>query len=286
MNTHNRLRMYAESTVLYMFRPLFTAIYHILKWSPSVIQTAFYESYLISEIQKVTQSKLYLFDGKHRLPGSYGTGLSERCVEIPWCLNHLSGNNKLLLDAGSSLNFRELLFGNILRNKSIVISNLNPERNCYWEEGISYDFHDLRKPFFSDALFDEIVCISVLEHIGMDNRRYISDNIYSENKTDDYLRTVSEFRRILKDNGMCLITVPFGKRANHGWLQIFNMIMLMGIIRRFKPKRYSISFFKYHNGKWNISSFQECKDSVYRFDYPRKSFCVATEAVACVELKK
>jgi ubiquinone/menaquinone biosynthesis C-methylase UbiE len=37
------------------------------------------------------------------------------------------------------------------------------------QNNISYVYGDLRNTILKDQCFDEIVCISTLEHIGMDN---------------------------------------------------------------------------------------------------------------------
>jgi SAM-dependent methyltransferase len=50
---------------------------------------------------------------------------------------------------------------------------------------------DVRELPFPDACFDSVVCIEVLEYLP------------------DYVKALREFRRVLKDGGRLLITVPF-----------------------------------------------------------------------------
>jgi hypothetical protein len=283
---HSRLRKVFESIVLFNLRQVFVFIYPLFRNNSSVIKTTFFESHMIAEIKKSISSPAVLFDGKHKLPINYGRGLNERCVEIPWVMNRLSDRKTFLLDAGSSLNFPEILFSKKMQQKEIVISNLNPERNCYWTKGISYIYRDLREKFFSNETFDEIVCLSVLEHVGMDNVMYTGNRKNTQNKPKDYLVVVSEFKRICKRNGKCLITVPFGIHANFGWMQVFDTTMIEKIIRVFHPASYSVSYYRYENGYWDVSSQILSEKSVYRVDYPKNEYCVAAESVACIELRK
>ena len=93
-----------------------------------------------------------------------------RVVEIPWVLAHLNNQGgSSLLDAGSALNNEVVLSSTLLKNKKISILTLAPESQCYWNLGIAYIFGDLRNLDFRDNLFDSIICISTIEHVGMNN---------------------------------------------------------------------------------------------------------------------
>jgi len=73
-----------------------------------------------------------------------------------------------------------------------------------------------------DNTYDAVVSISTLEHIGMDNSRYTSNDRYREKIADAFVVAVGELRRVLKFGGHLFITVPYGKYQNVGWLQQFN----------------------------------------------------------------
>lgn len=156
-------------------------LYPLRKNSPRVIGEIFYEAHLFTEMNKLLKSKLDLFREKKPLPNQLGIGLSERIVEIPWTLSHLTkkGNH---LDAGSSLNFRDIVLNSVFDDKKVFIVNLNTERNCYVNDSVSYVYGDLRKKIFMDEFFDSISCVSVLEHVGMDNNRYSKEPRYKEKK--------------------------------------------------------------------------------------------------------
>ena len=152
--------------------------------------------------------------------------LDERCVEYPWLLANLQQEPKILLDAGSTLNHDFILDHSILQHKTVHILTLAPEKNCFWEKGISYMFHDLRQIPTQDEYYDVIVCSSTLEHVGCNNVAYTNNNSHHENNLDDFAIVMQELRRVLKSRGRLLITVPFGVYQNFGTFQQFDQSLL------------------------------------------------------------
>jgi predicted SAM-dependent methyltransferase len=202
-------------------------------------------------------------------------GFDERLVEYKLVFDELEKmDNKLILDAGSTLNFKYLLDKIIKKNK-IFIETLFPENENFNTDGVSYIYNDLTNSKFKDNCFDVITCISVLEHVGFDNSSYIFNNnnfssIPKKNKSI-YLTSIKEFKRILKINGKLLITIPFGKKMMFNHLQQFNNNDIKDIISTFKPKKYLLRFFKYHNGIWSEVREKECLDSQIRVDQTSKT---------------
>jgi hypothetical protein len=130
--------------------------------------------------------RMALFPSGHKLPEGFGSRLDERVVEYPWALSRLGAGDRLLLDAGSTLNHQYILDLDILACRSIVIYTLSPER-VISRANVSYIYGDLRSTILRSEYFDEIVCISTLEHIGMNNTLlYSKDARYNEQKNDDY----------------------------------------------------------------------------------------------------
>ena len=75
---------------------------------------------------------------------------------------------------------------------------------------------DLRRLPYSDGTFDAVLCVSTLEHVGRDNARYgLPPEARAEGGDVAALR---ELERILAPGGRLLVTVPFGRREDHGWL--------------------------------------------------------------------
>ncbi len=220
------------------------------------------------------------FKNSEFLPKKYGFNLDERVVEYPWVLSRIPQDSKRLLDAGSALNFREILDSPCLNNREITIAGLVPEKECFSRANLSYVFGDMRNLPFENGYFDYIVCISTLEHIGMDNILYIKNAEYRENKPGDFKKVVLELNRVLKYGGKLFITVPFGKHQGFGWFQQFDSNLIREIINIFNPEKSEISYYKYFNKDgWNISNKNDCRNAEYLTG-------ISAQAVACLELVK
>lgn len=226
------------------------------------------------------------FNNTHSLPDNYGYGVDERVVEYPWVIANLPDGSASMLDAGSAFNFETILTHPKLKNKKITIVNLNPEANCFWRRGVSYLFEDIRKLPFADNSFDIIVCISTLEHIGMDNTEiYTADSRYKENKVEDYLIAATELKRVLKPGGNLFITVPFGKYQNLGFFQQFNSGMLDKVVKIFQGQA-GVYFYKYLSSGWQLSSQEDCNTAEYIGKKGKDSSVAGAIAVACINLIK
>src|SRR5581483_4544074 len=176
-----------------------------------------YLEYKQREIQRALQEKSFC---AKQLPRGYGFRLDERIIEYPWFFSRLPPGHGRLLDAGSTLNFEFVLEQPALRDKKIDICTLAPEARCFWRKGVSYMYEDLRALPYRDELFDWIVCLSTIEHVGMNNALYSGSHENEESRAHDYLRAVLELKRVLKFGGILYLSAPFGKAANLGWYQV------------------------------------------------------------------
>ncbi|MDJ0715935.1 MAG: methyltransferase domain-containing protein [Prochloraceae cyanobacterium] len=239
-----------------------------------------------------------LFEENLKLPDRYGEFLDDRVVEFPWLISRLNKENGTILDAGSALNFDWILQHAKISDKDITIVTLEPERNCYWQNRVSYLFGDLRNLPIKDNWFDEIVSISTIEHIGMNNSIYSSDSKYVEQNNLDYLKVISELKRVTKPGGKVYITVPYGKYTDFGWYQQFNGEMIDAIIETFEPAKLTETYYCYEFGGWSIGDKQYCqkfegfniRDTKYFNPHSNKDYdldrAAASRAVAALELWK
>lgn len=221
-----------------------------------------YELFKYDFIQKILSddSLLSRFSRNLPLPQSYGEFLDERVVEYPWLISRLNQDCTNLLDAGSILNFDFILNHPNLSQKQVSIITLEPESSCYWKNSISYLYGDIRDLPFKDNLFNEVVSISTIEHVGMNNSIYSSNENFIENKQLDFLKAVSEFNRAVRKGGKVYITVPFGKHTDFGWYQQFNSEMVGQIIDAFQPDKFIETFFCYEFGGWSITTKEHCQE--------------------------
>ena len=251
-----------------------------------------YSAYRTDYISAVLQNGdlMNRFRLHQELPEGYGFRLDERAIEYPWVLSRLDSRATWLLDAGGTLNYEYLLALPVLNSKSIVVYTRAPDGQI-GQGNVSYIYADLRSTLIKDEVFEEIVCISTLEHIGMDSTFiYTADENYRESKHGDYRLVLHEFRRLLAPGGRLFITVPYGQYQDCGWMQQFDRALVEDAIQTFGGKLIRLEFYRYVPSGWKRADATECKDCKY-FDshhaqQDESDYAAAARAVACIELAK
>lgn len=222
-----------------------------------------YQKYVIN--RSITDNSLLeIFKKNELLPVNYGVGVDERCVEYPWLFVNLPEDAKSILDAGSALNHEYILNQPIFQNRNLTIMTLSPEESCFWSKGISYIFSDLRDIPIRDDYYDVIVCISVLEHIGLNNTIFTNNSRYNENNSRDFILAMKELRRILKPHGTLLLSVPYGVYTHLGMQQQFDRKLLTDVIEAFgETDKVIESFYRYNADGWQQATGNECEGCQY-----------------------
>jgi SAM-dependent methyltransferase len=226
-----------------------------------------------------------------KLSAGYGYRLDERAVEYPWFFARLKDSERVILDAGSVLNHRQILSAKKLAGRNLFVSTLYYEGRPEIVPSPSYVYEDLRDMCYKDGYFDAICSLSTLEHVGLDNTKiYTPDPAKKENATESYLEAVREYARVLKPGGTLYLSMPFGVNRNHGWFQVFDAGMVSRVVAAFAPQSSDSTFFRYENDQWNFSGEEQCRDGscfdlragdAYTPDYLAFSRCVV-----CLELTK
>jgi O-antigen chain-terminating methyltransferase len=146
----------------------------------------------------------------------FGAGRSERVVEVPWVIGRYRGE-KRALDIGYAnappAYLRALLRLAVpdLHVVDVAMAELpDALRTCA----------DVRALPYASASFDLVVCISTLEHIGRDNRRYGVE--VDDSGADDV--AIAEMARVLRPGGRLLVTVPYGAAEDHGWFVQYDRV--------------------------------------------------------------
>lgn len=132
--------------------------------------------------------KLFIFFGYH----------TSRGREYDFILNNISHSNGTILDLGSVGSILPLKLAKKGHEVHVVDTREYHEKH----PNITSITTDINDTDFSDNYFDAIVCVSVLEHIGM---AAYGDPTY---EAGDEL-TIKKFSQILKSSGRLLITMPF-----------------------------------------------------------------------------
>lgn len=203
--------------------------------------------------------------------------MSERIVEFPWVVAALGTRRAgLTLDAGSTLNHAYVLDHVLPLVEALHIVTLAPERESFPERGISYLYSDLRELPLRPDLYETVVCLSTLEHVGMDVSGYNARAAVEVNPQQAAVRAAQEIRRVVKPGGRILLRVPFGRPDNLGWLRQFDKDSLRELIAGFGPADTEISVYRYSHDQWQLSRVEEAAGSVSQPYW--------ATAVACVEI--
>jgi hypothetical protein len=142
--------------------------------------------------------------GQEPLAG-IGVGLTERVVEIPWVLRRLSGRGQRVLDIGTA--FAPMIYKWLLVRQphAVDVADLNE----IYIPGLTSHLADVRRLPFANDSFDVAICLSTLEHVGMDNTNY---GIDGGNGGD--VEALRELGRVAR---RVIVTVPAGSDENMGW---------------------------------------------------------------------
>ena len=225
------------------------------------------------------------------LPAGYGPRMDERVVECPWTLSRLRPGKGRVLDAGSVLNRPLFLEQPQLRERPLFIYSLE----INWvtlRENLSYLRGDFLDPVLRDGLFESIVCISTLEHVGMlpiPKLPYVPPP-GPPPPTDRaaHRAALAEFHRLLVPGGQLMVTVPFGRAADLQWQQVFDHEGIRAMIAAFPGRCLTEAYYRYSVDGWQVSSAEEAAgaeyyDAIVRMPDYDPDFAAAARGVACLE---
>lgn len=219
------------------------------------------------------------------LPAGYGVALDERVVEFPWLLAHAGGER--VLDAGSVLNHAHILDAFLPRIGSLTVATLLTEEQTFEDRGVTYLSADLRELPFENASFDAVVCGSTLEHVGMDNSLYGSDLAVAEDPATEQRRALDELLRVVVPGGRVLLTVPYGRAEDHGWLRQYDAAALAELL---DGLRADTTYYGYRASGWQRVTAPSLAQAGYRNIHadpaPAEDFAAAARGVACVTITR
>jgi SAM-dependent methyltransferase len=230
--------------------------------------------------------------------GHDDAGLDERVVEYPWAFDRLAAlrtPGARILDAGSVLNHPRILahcrragYG------PLSIVTLRYEGHAEVSDDVHYEFADLRMLPYRDDWFPLVVSLSTLEHVGMDNTGYGDTSGASSDPTTEAVHAMRELRRVTAPGGTALLSMPFGKRANRGWLRVFDAEDLDALTRSSGWRVARTRFFRATRDGWRECSMDDARTAGFN-DPGRRgrpgaetapAWVAAAEAVALLELTK
>jgi hypothetical protein len=120
-----------------------------------------------------------------------------------------------------------------------------------------------------------VLCVSVLEHVGKDNRGYGAVQPTAENPRGEARRALTELARVVRPGGRILLTVPYGQRMDMGWFRQFDHDDLTNLLSAVSAKSTEMSVYQRGETGWQLGTPETAQNAVYRD---------GAYGVACVEL--
>jgi SAM-dependent methyltransferase len=179
----------------------------------------------------------------------FGVGFDERVVEMPLALAAAALDEPGdVLDAGSALNLplvRAITGRPRARVTHVTLPGSKEPLLEGNEDRFVHAYGDLRRLPFRDGAFARVVCISTLEHVAMDTTRFGAPLRAGGGASE----AVAELVRVMAPGGVLLITVPYGRAADHGWFRVFDRPGLDALLQPAAPAAMTLRFF-YYDGGW------------------------------------
>jgi len=142
-------------------------------------------------------------------------GMTERVVEIPWVISRYRGESRVL-DVGTT--WALPIYSTALAG--LGIPDLHGVDLVSGKvAGFQMTQADVRALPYEDGQFGLILCISTLEHIGLDVSGYGGQ---AQQHASDDVAAMRELARVLAPDGRLLVTVPFGRAERHHWLKQYD----------------------------------------------------------------
>jgi SAM-dependent methyltransferase len=238
---------------------------------------------IFKEFRRATSQDCSNFPADISLPSDYGKAMPERVVEILFAkLSYRIGSNVLDVAHANAMDCHLKMLKILPQPNNITgidIAKPYYDWSLYYKESVK---DDITNTSFEDEVFDLIWCISSMEHFGMDNSSYTKDYKNVNSNMDKI--AMEEMLRLLKKGGSLLVTVPYGKYEDHGWLRNYDEETWQEVLNTARKKaKVQEWYFKhtFHKG-WFFVKSEELKYTGY---YDQANFGTGGLAVAYITKK-
>jgi SAM-dependent methyltransferase len=190
---------------------------------------------------------------------------STRIVEYPWVLRNLPSEGKIL-DVGSTGSQLPVMLACL--GYHVWTIDVRDYEYAVLSDNLHSVVGDIRRTGFPNDFFDVVIAVSTIEHVGLG--RY-GDPVDAEGDRN----AIKETRRIMANDGILLITVPFGKRSTTSLHRVYDENALLSLLKGFKIQ--NIEYFMRTDRLWASST----KEQVREIDSSAREM-----AIACVKALK
>jgi SAM-dependent methyltransferase len=186
-----------------------------------------------------------------------------------------------ILDLGCSTSAFSSKISNFSRNGCEIIGIDIINEVCIL--GFPLMLMDAMNIGFKDETFDQVICLSAMEHIGLDHHDSVDAKYNDLNcRINGDAIAMKEIWRVLKDKGTLILTVPYGrliiKQQSYRVYHQESLSILTNMF--FVVKR---EFFGLKKGKWTTCNELEANNSTL-LEYSSQKF--HSDIIACLLLKK
>jgi len=164
--------------------------------------------------------------------------VNERIVEISFVFKELKLEQGIILDAGCC----ESKIVIELASLGYKVYGLDLGKYYFKHKNFTFVNEDITVNSFPNDLFDRIIAVSSLEHIGLGR--------YDKTQTNGDLIALKELARVLKKMGKLIITLPFGKPIDTDWYRVYNVKRLMSMFKEADLIIEKMDIFFRENQEW------------------------------------
>lgn len=187
---------------------------------------------------------------------------SERVVEVPWVLGKYRGEGRVL-EVGYAFAEEHYLRALVEMDIPFLVGvDAAPSPRAADVLRFHQVRSDILHPCFGAQTFDLILCVSTIEHIGRDNTRYGLDQGHEDSHPDH--AAIRAMAGWLAPAGRLLLTVPFGRFEDHGWLINYDMDRLDALIKASELDVEEMTFYAWQPGGWDEVQPEALRDRGYR----------------------
>jgi SAM-dependent methyltransferase len=206
-----------------------------------------------------------------------GAGFCERVVEVPWVLRRLPRPAGRLLDVGTA-------FAPTVYHRQLVRLPAAERHGVdlvpFALPGVVSHRADARDLPFPDGSFDRVVCISALEHMGLDNERYVGTDGSPRDESGD-VTALREMGRVVGRDGRVLVTVPGGRAHAFEWLRQYDLEAWTALVAQAGLEIERLDCFEQDLQR----GWQACQpDAMARREY--NGDAIGAGALICAELRR
>lgn len=209
----------------------------------------------------------------------------DRYAEYEFVLRNLislgiSRHKAKILDVGCSTLAFSSKISNLSRNTCEIIGI--DIVNEVGSQGFPLIMMDAMNIGFRSKTFDQVICLSSMEHIGFDHGIISPKHKDLSSEINGDAVAMKEIWRVLKDKGTLILTVPYGRLiVKQLGYRVYHQESLTILTNMFFT--VNKEFFGLKKGKWTECTELEADNSTL-LDYSHQKF--HSEIIACLLLEK